>query len=433
MHKRHSLRILGALTVVGILIAGFLLFPLIRYLSIVGQLGMLPGENQPMTSSIVGALDEVHMINAEVGWAESMHYLDNPIYSTVLRTTDGGQHWKAVLKCLPIQGVKTFVPCLTSFNTATSATVQETVSGNSLQGTYTRIYHTSDGGQTWMRSVIDARALETPPVFVDDLHGWALLTSNFPGVDPGSAYLSQEITLYRTSDGGKNWQSIASGPATSQLGVTSSDAYGVPPLTASTRMTFINPSLGWLTGTSYHKDDSTYSWLYVTHDGGMTWKQAPIGLPANSLIVNPPTFFTERDALLPVFTSGPAPHYAHTSLLFTTHDGGQTWAATAIPFDIPSGGFADIRHGWAPIDGETQAIYITTDGWQHWMKKPIDVAFKRVDTFDFISATTGWMLADNRTDFMPEVGGGRQKGEIITLLRTDDGGQTWQAIAHSQL
>lgn len=120
-------------------------------------------------------------------------------------------------------------------------------------------------------------------------------------------------------------------------------------------------------------------------------------------------------------------------MLYTTHDGGQTWARTAIPFDITSGGFADIRHGWAPIDGETRAIYITTDGWQHWMKKSVDVAFKRVHNFDFISATTGWTLADNRTVFVPEVGGGMQKGEIITLLRTDDGGQTWQAIARSQL
>jgi photosystem II stability/assembly factor-like uncharacterized protein len=433
MNKRRYLRILGAFVVVGILIAGFLLFSLVRHLSIVGQAGILPGENQPMTSAIVGALDDVHMINAEVGWAESMHYLDDPIYSTVLRTTDGGKHWKAVLKCIPIQGVKTFVPCMTSFSTATSATVQETVSGNSLQGNYTRIYHTNDGGQTWMRSVIDASALETSPVFVNNLHGWVLLTSNFPGVDLGSAYIGKEITLYRTSDGGKNWQSIASGPATSQLGVTSSDAYGVPPLTASTRVTFINTSIGWMTGTSYHKDNSDYSWLYVTHDGGVTWKQATIGLPANSLIVNPPTFFTERDALLPVLISGPAPQYAQTSMLFTTHDGGQTWAGKAIPFDITFGGFADIHHGWAPIDGEDQAIYMTTDGWQHWMKKHIDEAFKRVYNFDFVSATTGWMLADNRTAFAPEVGGGIQKGEIIVLLRTDDGGQTWQAIAHSQL
>ena len=373
------------------------------------------------------------MINAEVGWAESMHYLDDPIYSTFLRTTDGGKHWKAVLQCFPIVGAKTFVGCMASFNTATSATVQEPVRGNSLQGEYTRIYHTSDGGQTWVRSALDASVLEMPPVFVDDLHGWVLLTNNFPGVDPGSASIGKEITLYRTSDGGKNWQSIASGPATSQLSVTSSDAYGVPPLTASTRMTFINTSIGWLTGTSNHKDTSHYSWLYVTHDGGVTWKQATLVLPADSFMMNPPTFFTQRDALFPVLTFGPAPHYAHTSKLFTTHDGGQTWAGTAIPFDITFGGFADMRHGWAPIDGEKQAIYMTTDSWQHWMKKPIDVALKRVVTFDFISATTGWMLADNRTIFLPEVGGGIQKGEVITLLRTDDGGQTWQKIAHSQV
>ncbi len=128
-------------------------------------------------------------------------------------------------------------------------------------------------------------------------------------------------------------------------------------------MTFVNASIGWLAGTSSHNDNSEYSWLYVTHDGGMTWKQAVIVLLADSLIWNSPTFFTERDALLPVFTSGPAPQYVHTSMLFTTHDGGQTWAGMAIPFDITVGGFADIRNGWAPIDSENQAIYMTTDGW----------------------------------------------------------------------
>ena len=53
MDKRRYLRILGPLVVVGILIAGFLLFPLVRHLSVVGQSVILPGENQPMTSTIV--------------------------------------------------------------------------------------------------------------------------------------------------------------------------------------------------------------------------------------------------------------------------------------------------------------------------------------------------------------------------------------------
>ncbi len=92
---------------------------------------------------------------------------------------------------------------MTSFNTATSATVQETVRGNSLQGDYTRIYHTSDGGQTWVRSVIDASALETPPVFVDDLHGWALLTSNFPGVDLAVPILVKRLRFTAPATGAK--------------------------------------------------------------------------------------------------------------------------------------------------------------------------------------------------------------------------------------
>lgn len=49
----------------------------------------------------------------------------------------------------------------------------------------------------------------------------------------------------------------------------------------------------------------------------------------------------------------------------------------------------------------------------------------------FISLVVGWALADNRTTFLPEPGGGIRKGDVIALLQTTDGGRTWQEIAHS--
>jgi hypothetical protein len=76
------------------------------------------------------------------------------------------------------------------------------------------------------------------------------------------------MALYRTTDGGKTWQRIASGPSTPQIAMTTDDAYGIPPFTATTRVQFVIPSTGWLSGVALRPDMSEYSWLYITHDGG---------------------------------------------------------------------------------------------------------------------------------------------------------------------
>lgn len=206
--------------------------------------------NGSQTSVLAGAFNTVHMINASVGWA-GMINLSSSTSFTVMRTTDGGSHWQAVLQCSPYQGLgkgSGFATCPGDFRSATIATVVET------QQSSFNIYHTVDGGQTWQRSAINAGYLETPPVFVDALHGWVLVTDDYPGYDPGSTYIGKEIALLRTVDGGRSWQKIGSSSATSQLPVTSDDAYGTAPFTASTRMEFTSTTDGWL---SAHPTEKT--------------------------------------------------------------------------------------------------------------------------------------------------------------------------------
>ena len=392
-----------------------------------------PG-SQPATSTLTGALTGLHMINATVGWAVSWDIAGTGNSYHILRTTDAGVHWKVVLQCTSTQGAgKGFiVGCVTDFHSASVATVLAPEFDSATQESQSRIFHTSDGGQTWQSSVVKARYIETPAVFVDAQHGWFLATDHFPGYDPGSAYIGKEIALYRTVDGGKSWQRVASGPATSQLPATSDDAYGIVPLTAATRMQFVTATTGWLAGTSFHKDQSEFSWLYVTHDAGTTWQQVDISLPPQSLLLWPPRFFTQQDGLLSALTSGPAPQYAPGTLLYTTHDGGLTWTATAVPFDVTNGEFLDMNNAWASaVNGNDKAFYTTSDGWRHWTKGHMDVTFNIISGFSFVSPGIGWALAYNRTKSLPEPGGGLRKGDSIALLKTTDGGQTWQEIAHS--
>ena len=63
----------------------------------------------------------------------------------------------------------------------------------------------------------------------------------------------------------------------------------------------------------------------------------------------------------------------------------------------------------------------------------MNIAFKRVYGFSFVSLSLGWAFADNAVRFLPEPSGGLRKGDIIALLKTTDGGQTWQEIAYSKV
>lgn len=390
-----------------------------------------PSKQQPI-HTIAGALADLHMINTMDGWSQSMHFPtgDTSIYFTILHTTDGGVNWKTVLKCSPYQGSggkgSGFATCPSDFRSATIATVLET------EQSQLNIYHTSDGGQSWQRSTIQAGYLETPPVFVDAMHGWVLATDNYPGNDPGSAYIGKEIALFRTVNGGQTWQRILSTKATSQLPNTSDDAYGTAPLTASARMQFATSSTGWMAGTSYRMDSSSFSWLYVTHDGGLTWQQVSIPFPAQSMIAWPPTFFSSQDGLLPVLTSGPAPQYTPGTMLFATHDSGQTWTGTPIAFDATNAAYMDMSHAWVQTSNSNKhTFYTTSDGGSHWTTGQMHSAFKNIRNVSFVSPLVGWALADNRTMFFPEPGGGLRTGDVIALLKTVDGGHTWQEIARS--
>lgn len=384
---------------------------------------------QAATNVVAGAFSPpLHMINATIGWTTSWDIAGSGAY-TILKTTDGGRHWKTMLKCLSTQdlGKGFFEECVTDFHSTSVATVIQPEYESKTQTSRIRIFHTSDGGQTWQSSVINART-EAMPVFVDGLHGWVLATDHFPGPDPSSDYIGGQIALYRTSDGGKTWQRIASGPSTPQIATTTDDAYGIPPFTATTRVQFVTPSTGWLSGIALRPDMSYYSWLYITHDGGSSWHKVDPSFPRQAATMWFPTFFTEQDALFSVLISSPVPQ----TILYTTHDGGHTWTNTTVPFDVTNATFIDMNHAVSAVASESNAFYTTNDGWKHWTKVQIQTTFKAIYAFDFVSPALGWALANNPpAHHAHEPGGGIRKGDVIALLQTTDGGRTWREIAHS--
>jgi hypothetical protein len=158
---------------------------------------VVKADAQTTTNGVADAFSSaLHMINANIGWTTSWDIAGSGAY-TILKTTDGGRHWKTMLKCLPTQyiGMGFYAACVTNFHSASVATVVQPESESKTQTSRLRIFHTSDGGQTWQRSVINGAGLIGSPVFVDGLHGWIFATDHFPGPDPASAY------IYRRPDG----------------------------------------------------------------------------------------------------------------------------------------------------------------------------------------------------------------------------------------
>jgi len=93
--------------------------------------------------------------------------------------------------------------------------------------------------------------------------------------------------------------------------------------------------------------------------------------------------------------------------IYTTPNRGQTWQYTQLPAPIDSLIFIDEKKGWA----FGREFFTTSDGGLSW------VSVKTVNwdgQFSFINSFHGWAVASNN--------------EEIALVKTADGGLTWQII-----
>jgi len=336
------------------------------------------------------ALESIRMVDRLAGWAVT----DQPDANALLRTTDGGTHWRDVTP-LTSSGEPIPVCCLTVL----TSLISWVLSARDFSAATTKIFHTVDGGRTWRSTAIPAYSGKSIH-FINTRDGWLLF-----GV---GALGSMEVDIYRSTDAGATWIKVAST-------TDGNERSGLPFAGNKTGMTFLNTTRGWVTGAILTDD---WMYLYMTDDGGRTWRQQRLPLPPQVTPhwndwTMPPTFFTARDGILPVFyaiRSAANRDTAPVIVVYVTHDGGTTWAdTTPVPITLGnrfSTSFADVDHGWV-TDGD--ALYVTTDGGGRWMKLQPAPPFADVKQLDFISPQIGWAL---RLTFP-------------FLLKTLDGGHTW--------
>ncbi len=370
---KRRLGVLAAVLFVALLVGSLLLVLNMARRSSEGTPGNTPQPSKLAGGS--GSLISLDMIDLTTGWALSEH--------EILRTTNGGLQWKNVTP----QNIQLTRESIAEFLTASLAWVA-TPQAN---GTMAQVLRTADGGQTWQQSTIQAAFLKQI-TFIDSLHGWIL--SGW-GTKEGPA---EAVRVFRTSDGGKTWSNVASAlPASTDTPPPGQLPFGG----RKSGMHFLNTSTGWITGTAVV---TGLAMLYVSHDGGSTWNQQsislPPGVPPAQLLLISPTFFSATDGVLPIIFSDLITGKGIATDIYVTQDGGATWKST-MPLSAALGtiDFVDIQHGWA-TDG--MVLYSTSDGAQHWTKLSPNANFKQVTDLSFVSSTIGWAIGgqSNTSSFL---------------------------------
>jgi len=341
------------------------------------------------------ALADVDMVNETTGWALTENAL--------LRTTDGGRRW--VDRTPP--GLHTRV--LDVGVGSTPFAFRGALDGwlaVSLPGRV-RVFRTVDGGARWRSAVVSpskAAGLSSSDValvlaldFVNGRNGWLLTSAG------GAAAGSQDVELYRTSDGGSSWTLLS---ANTQQHAA---AGGIPTIGIKTGIVFASPTRGLVTG--YHGQVPGFA-VYASADGGRSWRQLALPLPhgysaSGAFPLTFPPTFTGASGVLP--TVWPS---QRSVVFYRTGDSGARWRPTT-PLHTPGGNvprgwsFPDANHGFVVTD---TSFCTTTNAAHSWQCVPLPASRRDVTRLQFLTDRLGFELVHGR------------------LFATTNAGITWRPV-----
>jgi photosystem II stability/assembly factor-like uncharacterized protein len=314
----------------------------------------------------------------------------------LLRTTSGGIQWTDVTP-VDSSGHKIDGPYFHAFNSRIAWVEKVSLAA------ITEIFRTIDGGRTWKSAAVPAPSV-TSISFINPREGWLIA---FLVAALGA---NESADIYRSTDGGATWMKVAWSPGL---------PYGV-----KRSISFLNSATGWITVLDPR---GNRPYLYVTHDGGRTWRSQDMPLPREltprwEARPEPPKFFSSRNGSISVhydILNDSGERTRSVIVLYATHDGGTTWTYTASlqvnASEAVYQAVADMNHAWVLNGG---VLHTTSDGGQRWvaiLANPLLAVDAK--QLDFISPQTGWAI--RRT--------------FPFLLKTLDGGRTWAPVAYAVL
>lgn len=367
----------------------------------------------------------VTMVSTTTGWA----IMD----ASILRSTDGGSHWRVVNSAAVPRGVPTYGhPYFLDDSHAwfMSPGAQET-----------QTTRTSDGGRTWQKGTAFSPAVnlvgqnnivESELYFVDPQHGWLLLRSKVGWICPPKSPLPTPTTgplcsgplagpysaaIYGTSDGGDHWsllaESLGSGSANQVLGLDCREG----------GLRLDKAGMGLL---GFKCDDPRGPIIGITHDGGRNWQALRLPYTPTGDVTSwtRPIFLADKQGLVQLDYPG---------ILFATADGGRTWTPHTLPCTAiaptnacVSGGpadFIDPANGWlSALDG----LYRTTNAGKTWTLispragEPIQTQFLDANNGFGLKIVSGGTVTPPCTHCGDTL--------IYQIQKTTDGGHSWTAV-----
>lgn len=368
----------------------------------------------------------IRMIDDKTGWGVGNDGSDDHI----LRTQDGGQFW---LDITPHE------PASLSGNTGKRA-LSFFLDDNHAWTTYypeedfqfepSSIWYTTDGGDSWeLSSSLDGSGLETyfepREIFFQDQHfGWLML-----GHDRGVGHAP--ISIFRTGDGGKNWERI--------IDPFSEENSGFIHICCQTGMVFLDSKSGLITSQNGPVESPYVNW---TEDGGLNWQEQILPPADETLFSNawcgtrsPVVRSRQLVALVVECLDARQEPAVNVAFLYSSADKGQIWEffrlesppvekgvwdylqrSYNIDFIRPEVGWLYISDYYQLQGGEDSNIltniYNTIDGGKSWghVKK-----VTWTGQFSFVDLQHGWAAASS--------------GDEHALVRTSDEGRNWQIIS----
>ncbi|MBL8169873.1 MAG: SPOR domain-containing protein [Acidobacteria bacterium] len=276
------------------------------------------------------------------------------------------------------------------------------------------LYRTTDGGRTWKPQLSGGAANINAIQFLDWNIGWMLGEAS--GKDTFNSDADSDTVFFSTTNGGRTW---AKQPLPNVLSVH-----------------FTNAQNGWAVGKN--------ATLLHTNNGGTEWTKVEgveklVGLPVESSNYNygfRDVYFldAEHGWLIGNFYGRARNHIGG---LFYTEDGGKNWRRIPLTLQtqFESGRFTpgllhevrftDANHGSVTgemNDGEGRFFFVlhTRDGGKTW--EQFRTPSRATHNTQFLNPENGWMAA-----FAPREGGAEAVVYDTTLMRTDNGGQSWQS------
>lgn len=239
-----------------------------------------------------------------------------------------------------------------------------------MVGELGRIFHTTDGGTTWVRQQAGTKRPFLAVTCVDANTAWIA---------------GKEGIVYGTTDGGTTW---------------------TPAVTGSSRHIF---ALQFATRERGHAAGD-FGAMVHTEDGGRSWTAMRVGpeveLPPSAVDIG----VDPGDVNLYAISYADPDHVwlaGEFGTIMASADGGRTWTQQRSPVETTLFGisFPDARRGWAV--GSDGVIIRTEDGGAHWSMQPAVVVQRPL--YDVVvRGRAGWIV-----------------GESGTVLRSTDAGVTW--------